>query len=347
MTPRRRLVAVILASLGCLASMRAAPADVADDAPVNPEAKALLHQVPLDDPGWPAEVLPAGAIVPATPPAPGQGPLFDEQGSPWDEQRTAPPAAFWYARSIAAAWLPRNGAAGFGSTDVSLATSFVPIYDQGLPALMITPGFGFHFWQPPAGVELPSRVFDSYIDVTWRTVVNDRLGFGFGVTPGVYGDYEQLNSRAFQVTGWGTVDLRLSETVTVVAGAAVVRQLDLAVLPVGGLIWSISETERLELLVPRSRYARRMSTLRGGGALWSYVACEFGGGTWAVGRQGQANAVVTVSDLRAILGAEWFSTGRMTGVAEVGYVFGRTISFDRQPQFSPSDTIVLDVGTTF
>lgn len=305
---------------------------------------------------WPAiaadhepesDVVLTGAIVPSTPIAPGQGPLVDDLGGRWDEQRAAPRLPFWYARSLSATWLPKNNADGFGNTDVPITTSFAPLWFDDVPALLVTPGFGFHFWQAPDVLELPSTVFDAYVDVTWRTPVTERWGLAFGLTPGVYGDYRQFNAKAFQLTGWGLVDLQLTKTWTLLAGAAVVRQLDMRVLPVGGLLWTPGANARLELLVPRSRFAWKVRDFRSGGAAWSYAACQFGGGTWAIALPDDTTAVVTSSDLRAILGVEWFRTRTVAGVAEVGYVFARTISANGTPEFNPTDTVMLQLGATF
>jgi hypothetical protein len=293
------------------------------------------------------EISLTSAIVPSTPIAPGQGPLFDELGPEWDEQRRMPEQRFWYARSLTSTWIPKSGVDGFGMTDVPLATSFAPVWFDDLPALLVTPGFGFHFWQPPDAIELPSTVFDAYVDVAWRTPINDRWGFGVGLTPGVYGDYRGYDPKAFQLTGWGLVDLSVNDTLTLVAGAAVVRQLDMRVLPVGGLIWTPDRDNRLELLVPRSRIARKVRQFTDGGAAWTYLACQFGGGSWAVTLPDDTTALVTISDLRAILGLEWFRSRTVAGVAEVGYVFARTVSANGTPEFNPNDAVMLQAGATF
>lgn len=307
----------------------------------------ILTFLPVPDDAADSDVVLTGAIVPATPIAPGQGPLVDDLGGHWNEQRPAGQTPFWYARTLAATWVPKNGANGFGNTDVPITTSFAPVWFDDLPALLVTPGFGFHFWQSPDDLVLPSTVFDSYIDVSWRTPVTDRWGFAFGITPGVYGDYKSLNSRAFQLTGWGLVDIAVTKTWTLLAGAAVVRQLDMQVLPVGGLVWTPNDATRLELLVPRSRFARRLRTFTGGGAAWAYTACQFGGGTWAITLPDDTTAVVTSSDLRAILGLEWFKSRTVAGVAEVGYVFARTISANGVAEFNPTDALMLQLGATY
>jgi hypothetical protein len=322
-------------------------AAAADAGPATePDADVAIH-LELPDATLDDEVVLAGAIVPATPIAPGQGPLVDDLGGRWDEQRPAGRTPFWYARTLSATWIPKDGANGFGNTDVPIATSFAPVWFDDLPALLVTPGFGFHFWQPPDDLALPSTVFDSYVDVTWRTPVTDRWGLAFGITPGVYGDYQAFNSRAFQLTGWGLVDIAVTKTWTLLAGAAVVRQLDMRVLPVGGLVWTPNEANRLEVLVPRSRLARRVLTFDGGGAAWTYAACQFGGGTWAIALPDDTTAVVTSSDLRAILGLEWFRSRTVAGVAEVGYVFARTISANGVAEFNPTDAVMLQLGATF
>ena len=322
------------------------------------EAANALVPALADETPWPASsadkdrfvdpaVIPAGAIVPSTPIAPGQGPLVDDLGGKTDEQLRGPPDRFWYTRNLSADWLPKNGVDGFGITDVPFATSFAPVWFDDMPALLVTPGFGFHFWQAPDVLELPSTVYDAYVDIAWRTPVNDRWGFGFGITPGVYGDYRQWSPHAFQLTGWGLVDYKINPAWNVVAGAAVVRQLGMRVLPVGGLIWTPNEQTRLELLVPRSRLVRKVRSFDGGGGLWTYTALQFGGGSWAVTLPDDTTALGTVSDLRAILGVEWFRTRTVAGVAEVGYVFARTISANRVPEFNPNDTIMLSAGATF
>lgn len=344
-SPRQRAAATAIAALVVVFTWQPVAAGDATSAGGMDAAFAVDLELPED--ALDGDVVLAGAIVPATPIAPGQGPLVDDLGGRWDEQRPAGRTPFWYARTLSAAWVPKDGANGFGNTDVPITTSFVPVWFDDLPALIVTPGFGFHFWQPPDDLILPSTVFDSYIDVSWRTPVTERWGLAFGITPGVYGDYKAFNSRAFQLTGWGLVDVAVTKTWTLLAGAAVVRQLDLRVLPVGGLVWTPNEANRLELLVPRSRFARRIRAFEGGGAAWTYAACQFGGGTWAIALPDETTAVVTSSDLRAILGIEWFRSRTVAGVAEVGYVFARTISANGVAEFNPTDAIMLQLGATF
>jgi hypothetical protein len=335
--------AVVVASL-CRGINAAEPSPGVRDQPLAlPADGDTVSRADVDS----QQITLAGAFVPSTPIAPGQGPVVDDLGGQWDEQRINANLPFWYARTLSATWLPKNGVDGFGNTDVPFSTSFAPIWFDDLPAMLVTPGFAFHFWNAPDALELPSTVFDSYIDVNWRTPITERWGLAFGITPGVYGDYKKFNPKAFQVTGWGLVDVEISPAWTLLAGAAVVRQLDMRVLPVGGLLWTPNTTTRLELLVPRSRFAWKLPEFDSGSTAWSYLACQFGGGTWAIALPDGSTAVVTSSDLRVILGLEWFRSRTVAGVAEVGYVFDRTISANGTPEFNPNDAVMLQLGATF
>jgi hypothetical protein len=291
-------------------------------------------------------VRPAAALAPAEPLAPGLGPTTEFLGPPSPEVPPAKSLSFWHSRRATLTWLSKGGADGFGTTDLELATSLAPIYFDEQPALLITPGFGWHFWNAPAGLELPSQVYDAYLDVAWRTPLTDRWGFAAGVTPGWYSDFQTVNSDAFQITGWATADVTLTPTVTLVGGVAVVRQLESSVLPVGGVIWSPDEATRVELLVPRVRLARRIRSGRRGD-LWTYVSGQFGGGSWAITLADETTTLVTYSDLRAAWGLEWVGTGRFSAVAEIGYVFYRDIRAFDVSQFSPDDAVMLRVGGNF
>ena len=158
---------------------RSRPGEVGHKSSTESSVQGLLFEMPVEifDEEDIAQVQSFPQIQLSPP-----GPLVDNLGEQWDEQRTNDHLPFWYARSLSGSWIPKNGMDGFGNTDVPITTSFAPIWFDEVPAFLITPGFGFHFWEAPDALELPSRVFDSYIEVTWRTPVTDRWGFAFGMT---------------------------------------------------------------------------------------------------------------------------------------------------------------------
>jgi hypothetical protein len=126
----------------------------------------------------------------------------------------------------------------------------------------------------------------------------------------------------------------------------VVRQRESRILPIGGVIWNPDDATRLELVVPRLRAARRIRSL-GDGNLWTYVAGQFGGGSWGITFEDGSTTRLVYNDLRVMLGCEWVRSNRLSLVAELGYVFARDISAFGSSQFTPTDTLMLRLGGTF
>ncbi|MGA2032630.1 MAG: hypothetical protein ABSG68_10260 [Thermoguttaceae bacterium] len=80
---------------------------------------------------------------------------------------------------------------------------------------------------------------------------------------------------------------------------------------------------------------------------WLYLAGELGGGTWAIRRAGDDD-VFSYRDYRVLLGVEHKVLHAISSRLEVGYVFGRRISFDSgAPDFTPHDAVVLRGGLTY
>lgn len=252
----------------------------------------------------------------------------------------APPNRF------AATWLAPGGANGFGTFDLDYnRTSYLSTGDDR-PPVAITPGLGMHFWSGPQALDLPPRVYDLYLDISWRPIDHENGGFAFGVTPGIYGDFANLDGNAFQLTGWGLANRRFGPHWNLVGGVAVVRQLKSKVLPIGGVIWTPHEDMRFELMIPRPRIARRMWH-DGSGEMWCYLAGQFGGGSWSVADTPTDNVLVSSSDLRLILGMETINTQGFEFSLEVGYVFARDISVNQRTVFSPDSTFLLQATVAF
>lgn len=252
----------------------------------------------------------------------------------------APPNRF------ATTWLAAGGANGFGTFDLEYSrTWYLPAGDDR-PPVAIAPGLGMHFWSGPRDLDLPPRVYDLYLDVSWRPIDHENGGFALGVTPGIYGDFTRLDGNAFQLTGWGLANYRFGPHWNVVGGVAVVRQLKSKLLPIGGVIWTPNEDTRLELMIPRPRIAHRVWQQESG-EVWCYLAGQFGGGAWSVADTPTENVLVSYSDLRLILGMETFNTQGYELTLELGYVFGRDISVNRATVFSPDSTLLLQATIAF
>jgi hypothetical protein len=269
---------------------------------------------------------------------PANEPLGPLAADYYDEPPAEPDVAFTFT------WLASGGANGFGMADFDWNRSWNWCLAEHPNPVVITPGFGLHLWSGPQRLDLPPRVYDLYLDLSWRFLERDWWGLSGGLTPGFYGDFNRIDGDAFQLTGWLLGDWRLNERWTAVAGLAYVRQLQSNLLPVGGLIWRPSPDLRIDIVVPRPRVAWFI----GGddfGETWGFVSGVFGGGAWAVDA-GSENILVQYSDLRLSIGCEHSGLAAIW-TAEIGLAFSRDISLDRYTVRTPDSGLFLQAGVEF
>jgi hypothetical protein len=231
--------------------------------------------------------------------------------------------------------------AAMGVNDIELKTVLaLPVGCLATP-LILTPGFGAHYFDGPVITDVPAHTYEAYLDIRWMRQLSPCVGIDVAVTPGWYSDFEQSSDEALRIGARGTATIAVSPTLQIVLGAVYLDRDDVPVLPLGGIIWAPNPDLRLELVAPRPRIARR---LWGGCDVshWLYVAGEFGGGAWAIERVGGAEDVLNYRDYRAILGWERTSVCGWSGRVEAGYVFGREIEYQSGgPTFDVDDTCML------
>jgi hypothetical protein len=160
-------------------------------------------------------------------------------------------------------WLAPGGATGFGTADFDLSRTWFWRPNEIDEPVAVAPGLGLHLWSGPADLDLPPRVYDAYLDLSWRFFDRPCWGIAGGITPGFYGDFSRLDSHAFQLTGWLVGDWTLSSEWSLVCGLAYVRQLQSHLLPIGGAIWRPSDGLRLDIIFPRPRVAEFLAAAPG------------------------------------------------------------------------------------
>jgi len=234
---------------------------------------------------------------------------------------------------------------GFETTSFDFNHTWLAGYGDG-PPVNITPGFGLHFWSDTVGLGLPPRVYDLYVDFQWTPIQNERWGVNVGLTPGFYGDYAQLGGETFQLTGWIVGNWQLEPHWQLLLGVAYVRQLQSNLVPVGGVIWTPSEDIRLELVIPKPKYAVRFRETTEG-SLWWYIGGQLGGGAWAVADTPGNSALVSYNDLRLIFGIESYRLSGHEWSLELGYVFDRNLYIDNQHVVSPDGTLSLSASLAY
>jgi hypothetical protein len=118
---------------------------------------------------------------------------------------------------------------------------------------------------------------------------------------------------------------------------------DIRLLPVAGLILTPYDDLRLELVFPRPSIELRISPKSS-----IYVAGELGGGTWAIERVPDADDVVTYRDLKLLFGISNHDEDGSVGGIEIGYVFGRELSYrSGTGDYSLGDAVLIRSTTRY
>lgn len=248
--------------------------------------------------------------------------------------------------STTMAWLAPGGANGFGTTDLDLHRTWYWLPGSADEPVAIAPGIGMHLWTGPGTLDLPPRVYDVYLDMSWRFCNRDGWGVAGGITPGFYGDFSRFDGHAFQLTGWLMGDWTLSEQWSLVGGLAYVRQLQSHLLPIGGAIWRPSDDLRVDLIFPRPRVAWRWQQTSDRD-VWLYLAGIFGGGAWSVDDGLGSSVLLQYSDLRLAFGAEIANFNGRLMTLETGYVFSRDISVQSTSLATPDATVFLQASLAY
>jgi hypothetical protein len=293
-------------------------------------------------PFTPAPTGPQSGAAAALPPGEGLG------------AEAAPPESWLRQARFDSTWLPpAGGARGFGINDQELSATFALPTVPGWAPVLLTPGFAARQWAGPRSdalpgrPDLPAQVYDLNLDVGWRPRLAQWLFADLGVTPGLYGDFHEINSHTFRPRGRAVGIVAFSPEVQLAAGVLYINRLHAKIMPAGGVIWRPNDDTRYELLFPQPKGAWRLMTT-GSTQWWGYVAGEFGGGTWSVERAGGRPDVVDYRDLRLLLGVEWLNPGGYKAHLEIGYAFQRELRFlSATPEFAPEHTVLLRAGVGF
>ena len=253
-------------------------------------------------------------------------------------------------------WLFGNGGdddLGVNTLETSATLAF-PFFYQQAP-LLVTPGAAVHWWDGPSdeaegSPDLPPRTYDVFVDTAWHPGITERLSVELGFRVGAYSDFDNISSDSLRYM-WRVIGvLAYSPTTTFKLGVIDIDRNNTGLLPAGGVIYTPTPDVRYEIVIPRPKVARRLTTL-GNTNLWGYVAGEYGGGSWTIEREEGFDDSVDYNDLRLIFGLEWLPetvTG-VRGLVEVGYVFSRELEYESgdPEEFDPSDTFMLRAGLNY
>jgi hypothetical protein len=184
----------------------------------------------------------------------------------------------------------------------------------------------------------------------WVKQHSDRLSFMVGVTPGISSDFVATKD-AIRISCLGAATYRWKRNTQLMLGVAYLDRADISILPVAGLVWTPNEDSRLEVTLPRPRFAKRIhwnGYWDSDSDDWVYLAGQLGGGTSAIRRSAGFDDEMTLRDFRLLLGVERTIEEGWNGCAEIGYVFGREIKLEQDAtKYRPSNTVLLKVGFSY
>ncbi|MHB8898747.1 MAG: hypothetical protein ACYC6Y_08375 [Thermoguttaceae bacterium] len=226
----------------------------------------------------------------------------------------------------------------------------LPIPSRKAP-LLITPGFGVSILDGPLWPDLPPVLYSAYAQFRWMCRWNPVLATDLAITPGVYSDFEQGTDEAIRLPGHGAVLWTWSPAWQALVGCAYTDRLENNILPIGGLIWTPNEDTKWEMVFPNPKLAHRFRWSEAWTPEvqdWVYLAGEFGGSAWAIGRADGTDDVVDYRDWRIVLGIERRRDGNRSHWFELGYLFSRRYLYESDGlEYEPDDTVMIRFGTMY
>lgn len=239
---------------------------------------------------------------------------------------------------------------GFGDLETGVVLG-IPFFRVTAP-LLITPRFAVHYLDRPAGLDLPSEVYDAEVSFRHLRKFGDGpWAMNAAVTLGHYSDFEANDADAFRVTGQAFAVYEWSPRMTWAFGVVYLNREDLAMIPAAGFIYQPHPDVKFDALMPRPRVSWRLpGSVDGGVERWAYLGGEFGGGIWSIDRPTTVGQdLLTYNDYRLLIGIEKKAPiGGVSHRLEFGYVFGRELEFSSAtPDVRLDDSLFVRVGVNY
>ena len=248
-------------------------------------------------------------------------------------------------------WMPGTAEREFGINDIELSSTFAfPAFYNPETPLLITPGFAVHLWNGPSGaalgVDLPSRVFDAYLDAAWNPQISGWLGGELSFRIGVYSDFKKVGSDSIRYTGKGLLRLTATRSFTFKAGVWYLHRVRIKMLPAGGVVWTPNPNIRFDIVFPDPKLAWLMKTY-GSTTWWGYIRGEYGGGSWSLEGPGAVVDRLDYNDMRVAFGVDFDTQNVFKGLFEVGVAFEREIFTTALGGFDLNTTVFVGGGLAF
>jgi hypothetical protein len=245
-------------------------------------------------------------------------------------------------------WVPDSGSHGLGMTELDLSAMFALPMPTPASPLLLTPKFSTAFFN--AG-HWDETFHTTGLSLRWiRPLAKNKLTMELGFSALYSGDFRVRAGDALRFPAHVAGIWNLNPRTKILFGVAYADRDDsFNWFPMAGLIWTPNDDLSIELIVPRLRVAQRVrwfdSVAMGDASSdWLYTAFEFGSGSWGYET---IDGRVEYRDLRLLLGYERRTRIGLTLGLEIGYMFDRSMEFERYYKTHPSDSVFLRLRSSF
>ncbi len=208
-------------------------------------------------------------------------------------------------------------------------------------------GYAIRWLTGPFTTDLPPHLYTLQLDLGWAFKLDDKLTIDARITPTWNTDFEKA-TQIFRLP-WQAVAVYQADTgCRWTAGVMDLDREDIQLLPVAGLTYAPPDGDIvIDLVFPRPKIARRITSTEND-KVWFYVAGELGGGSWAINRTSGARDIITLRDLRLLVGLETTSGKRHASRLEAGWVFDRVVDYrSNLGDYRPSNTALFRWSADF
>jgi hypothetical protein len=179
-----------------------------------------------------------------------------------------------------------------------------------------------------ASINLPNQLLDLYIDLDWVwRYVND-TALRLRLQPGTYSDIEQIDAGNLRMPILLEGVKRFSPTTSAVLGGTIRAGYDLPFMPSLGVVWQPTPQYRLEALLPKACMLYHLNdrfTVQGD--------FEWRNTSYNLRESGFTRSEITQNDLRVGAGALYSLSDDLHLTADIGYIFNRSVKFDKTPAY--------------
>lgn len=187
----------------------------------------------------------------------------------------------------------------------------------------------------------PEASFGLGVELRAEAGLGPKTRVQLAVAPGLFTDFDNLSGDAFRFPARAIVSHVYSPEWLLLGGVVYTAQPSLLVLPVAGAVWTPSPDWRFELTFPRPRAVYRYSP-----TLELYAAGALTFNTYAVRASGRDD-LFQYREVRAGVGAEWFTAAGTRLLGEAGVAFARRLDFKVQADRDVDPGAYVRLGVRF